>query len=535
MYNLQTHDGQGLLSQNSWLKRAHALIAENATSSNLAGLIAAIFALFCLLALPQPWNIRLPLYLLVTVWTILRPRVALYLLPIAIPWGSLDTISLGGMNMNSADILVFLLTASWLISFVLRPMTGYRAIYTGPLDRENFNLPRYLAVAMLVLLFTMLLSMTNTFSLSSSLKEISKWLEVLAILFLGTQYLRTRRQIWTLVVIICLAAISQACLGYIQAFFNLGPQSFIRDSGLRVYGTFDQPNPYAGYINISLCIAVALALLGRSWAIRILAGLTAILLAVALDLSQSRGGFIAIAVALLFIVVIGIPQIRTLVWAGALGALGIVGAYMAGLLPESVLKPILKILGLTSISLSSPTPDDFSTAERLAHWIVGINMFQDHPLTGVGIGNYPNVYPQYAITIFVNPLGHAHNYYINIAAEAGFFGLAALLLFLATVFVAGGHSLRVISKKSLPPQRVKLPTGVPGEEPQKTFAHFNLFANDRALAIGLLASLLSVCVHNLVDNLYVHSMTSLFALLIILLIRLEGVTPNIRSTGGHFD
>jgi hypothetical protein len=51
-------------------------------------------------------------------------------------------------------------------------------------------------------------------------------------------------------------------------------------------------------------------------------------------------------------------------------------------------------------------------------------------------------------------------------------------------------------------------------------------ANDRALAVGLLAALLTVCVHNLVDDLYVHSMTNLIALLLIALIRLEGVTAN---------
>ena len=42
--------------------------------------------------------------------------------------------------------------------------------------------------------------------------------------------------------------------------------------------------------------------------------------------------------------------------------------------------------------------------------------------------------------------------------------------------------------------------------------------------IGLIAALVAVCAHNIVDNLFVHSMTSLFALLIIMLIRLEKVS-----------
>jgi hypothetical protein len=48
-------------------------------------------------------------------------------------------------------------------------------------------------------------------------------------------------------------------------------------------------------------------------------------------------------------------------------------------------------------------------------------------------------------------------------------------------------------------------------------------------AIGLLSALLTVCVHNLVDDLYVHSMTNLMALLLAALIRLAWVTPNVAS------
>ncbi len=98
--------------------------------------------------------------------------------------------------------------------------------------------------------------MTVALSKSDSLKEISKWLEFSALLLLGAQYIRTRRQLWTMIVIICLAAISQAFYGYIQYLFNLGPQVFVRDTSLRVYGTFGQPNPFAGYINMPLSIVL---------------------------------------------------------------------------------------------------------------------------------------------------------------------------------------------------------------------------------------------------------------------------------------
>src|SRR5439155_11098007 len=286
-----------------WLKKPFRTWHKFVTSSNLTASVCIAIAIFLLLAPPMPWNIRLTLYAALLVWTILRPRVALYLIPICVPWGSLDFIEQQGLRLNSADILVIFLAIGWLMSFGLRQNTG-------PRDRETSHIPSYLVIALLAFVGTMVLSAAVALNINSSLKEINKWLEVVVLILLGSQYLRSRRQIWIIVALICLAGISQAFYGYIQAFFNLGPQSFIRDASLRVYGTFDQPNPYAGYINIPLSISLALSLLERNWLTRMLAGLTAIILSIAEYLSQSRGGEMAIAAALVFIVLAGMPRIR---------------------------------------------------------------------------------------------------------------------------------------------------------------------------------------------------------------------------------
>ena len=528
--------------RDSWLNKLLHTWRKFITSSNLTASICITIAIILLLAPPLPWNIRLTLYATLLVWTILRPRVALYLIPICVPWGSLDFIELKGLRLNSADLLVIFLAIGWLLSFGIRQNTG-------PRDREAGHIPSYLVIALFALIGTMLLSMTVALNISSSLKEISKWLEVVVVILLGSQYLRTRRQIWIIVALICLAGISQAFYGYFQAFFNIGPQSFIRDATLRVYGTFDQPNPYAGYINIPLSISLALMFLGHNWVVRILAGLTAIFLGVAEYLSQSRGGEIALAAALLFIVLAGIPGIRVLMRVLIAVFLGIVLVLLAGWIPGGIFNPVLRFLGVTQISFTNPGSQDYSTVERLAHWIAGLHMFIDHPVLGVGIGNYPDAYPKYFITIFTNSLGHAHNYYINIAAETGLIGLIVFLLFLLAVFVAGGHSLREINKKlrltktQIPQTQpiIQVPVGrhnkmhmllhplslIQYSRVKGPYAIVGQLTNDRALAIGLLAALIAICTHNLVDDLFVHSLTNLIALLLIALIRLEMVTPEV--------
>ena len=62
-----------------WYKRATESIRKRITGANLVGLLGAFFALACLLGVPSDhyWNIRIPLYLMVAIWTLVRPRVAL--------------------------------------------------------------------------------------------------------------------------------------------------------------------------------------------------------------------------------------------------------------------------------------------------------------------------------------------------------------------------------------------------------------------------------------------------------------------------
>ncbi len=532
--------------QDSKLQSTLITLRENSIMTNLIGLLGAAFALFMLLRLPVPWNMRIPFYLVMLVWTILRPRVALYLMPIAVPWGSLDAINVGTASLNSADLLVGFLAAGWFMSFALHSS----ASQYGPRDRESNTVPHYLILAIVALVGMMFVSMTVATSISSSLKEIVKWLEFLVLVLLGAQYLRTRRQIWTIIAIVILVGITQAFYGYIQAFYAIGPAAFIRDASLRVYGTFGQPNPFAGYLNLPLSISVALLLLGSNWKTRIRAALAVISLGYAEYLTLSRGGEIALSVAVIFILFLGFPRLRALILPIFIAGSGIVELFLAGVIPQHVLNPVYKILGLTQISFTSPSPADYSTAERLAHWIAGIHMFFDHPWLGVGIGNYPDVYQNYYITIFVNSLGHAHNYYINIAAEMGAIGLIVFLLFLFALFLAGGTAYRAISTHATEAratnQKQPLHREVPAWGINKLLMRLSLrpisiaqydssesvrmhtfaqrLTNNRALAIGLLAALLTVCVHNLVDDVYVHSMTNLIALLLIALIRLDGVT-----------
>jgi O-antigen ligase len=164
--------------------------------------------------------------------------------------------------------------------------------------------------------------------------------------------------------------------------------------------------------------------------------------------------------------------------------------------------------GVFDVRNVPPTSENFALVERMAHWQAGWEMFRDYPFLGVAPGNYPAVYEHYYIPPWKEPLGHAHNYYLNMAAEAGVPGLLAFLTLLGLAFRALRRRIRAAEALSQQPSTNGASPGgasplAPRPSPLTLDPPFSpTFA--RVLALGLLGSLAMFSIHNLFDNLLVH-------------------------------
>ena len=80
------------------------------------------------------------------------------------------------------------------------------------------------------------------------------------------------------------------------------------------------------------------------------------------------------------------------------------------------------------------TIDDFnkyqSNTERIIIWQSAWNMFKDHPILGVGLGQYTENYQQKYISPQAKEpkLGHAHNNFMQMLAENGIVGFAGFVI-----------------------------------------------------------------------------------------------------------
>jgi hypothetical protein len=174
-----------------------------------------------------------------------RPTLAIYLLVFSVPYESLHEIQLGGLNATATEFLAFCGGAAFLMRCAIDGQMRVRwAWWRWPL---------------LLFGLAMAASMTQATSLTLSIKELLKLGEMLLTYLLVLTYVDTPTRLRRLLLLVVLAALSQALLGIGQTVAHFGPASFARGAVLRASGTFDQPNPFAGYLNLTLPLLLAAA------------------------------------------------------------------------------------------------------------------------------------------------------------------------------------------------------------------------------------------------------------------------------------
>jgi O-antigen ligase len=168
------------------------------------------------------------------------------------------------------------------------------------------------------------------------------------------------------------------------------------------------------YFTISAVLTLPLAfhlMLGsrRPWE-RVFCAGCLLVTVLAVTLGASRGGFLGLVAAFLFVVWHSRARIRNLVVAGGL------------VLPLSLLLPISPLGRLLHPSGGDKGAED----SRTVLWQAGLRMMAAHPIAGIGLGNFKPLVQGYERGD-ANENHIAHNAYVEIGAEMG---VPALFVFL---------------------------------------------------------------------------------------------------------
>ncbi len=297
-----------------------------------------------------------------------------------------------------------------------QPIVGW--LLQGPINKI---IVAYVAVAVISLLWSPLplkldatRSLVRLFSYVAEFYAISGWIE-------------SRDQVSKLIRLLLWATIGVALFGFYQSasggytdfysyLFNTAPPEW---NG-RVPSFLFQFNALAGYLNLIIPFAIGCMLLTRHHATRRLGWMCLSAAMAAVYLTGSRGGLIALGGVLLLSTFFVLVRFRRTFF----------DKLVSGLLAIAFSTAIVVVVVPRGPEQEQTTRvheiDDFTELSRLALWGTAATMFIEHPVLGVGYGDYRALYGDYLTEVDVDQLD-AHNLYLQLLAETGIFGFALFM------------------------------------------------------------------------------------------------------------
>ena len=446
-------------------------------------LIASLLAIVNIL-LPSTELLAISLIFLGILTACHTPLAMLALLLVLSPLRTLiATESNWPLPLDIGQILLVVYLSVWLATQITtrRPILALR--------RDN------VLVAILGLCCVLSIGAWTSASLSAWLREWLKWMTMAV--FVWHLALSAAVNWRWLVFALIVAALANAVVGLYIFFGGSGADHLvILGRFFRAFGTFGQPNPFGGFMGIALPLSIMgaygqlILLVNRYRAEKKLhcANIVTLVclvfcnafISAALVASWSRGAWLGFAVALA-VMLFAIPERLSRGLGYAIGlALLLGGLWITGLVPQSIITRLTRTAGefftIEDIRGVDISPVNYAVMERVAHWQAALYMAEANPVFGVGLGNYEVVYDDFRLINWMEPLGHAHNFYLNMLAETGILGLTAFLIFWVAIFVITWQAR----------------------------THPDPFA--RSIVIGLLGCWTYLAIHSAFDNLYVNNL-----------------------------
>ena len=316
---------------------------------------------------------------------------------------------------------------------VLLALTAYPAVWRGL--RRAPAAPIF--GALLLYIIATALSAAGAAHLGPVLRETLKWLQYAALFATAFCCYRLDADDAALLTCAALAAIA-VCLSALAQEFAGAPSGLYIGSAIvpRIAGLLEGPNQLSAYC------AIAAALLG-AWAVVRPAPITALALGLVTCtdlLTFSRAGIAALAIVFALVVLWGGRRAWRALRPALLGAVsGAAGCAWWAIYARTP--------GILRISLA-PSAYAGGVGNRDELWGAAWRMFLQHPLLGVGAGNFELDLPKFGV---YGVRTHANSWYLQSLAEGG---IALFGATLALIGASAGAFLRrpfVASLRAQPP------------------------------------------------------------------------------------
>jgi O-antigen ligase len=236
-----------------------------------------------------------------------------------------------------------------------------------------------------------------------------------------------------------------AIFGLTQSFTSPNKVYWLRELGQSTpFGPFINRHHFAGYMELTIGLPLGLLFSGSiEKEKRLIYLFAAGLMAVALIMTNSRGGIISLIAEVLFIVAaMGFrrrhkKESRSASHRGGLRS----AAVKAGLALGIVLALFISVVSLGGEEalnrfVGTVNSEDPTTG-RAHFWDVTLDIIKTHPVLGTGLGTFGVVYTRYDTRNGLYRLEQAHNDYLQVLSDGGIIGALLGLFFIVYLFRMG--------------------------------------------------------------------------------------------------
>lgn len=343
------------------------------------------------------------LYYLICLYIILLP-----LLP--------NNINFLGRTIPPSDAILALVILLYLLKLILDKSTKIKFV----VGLKDF-FTSILSIFMLALVIAMFVSISYAYEKRLALTESARFVTYIALFFIVKYDTNLEKHIKGFTNSYIFTTFFICLFGIYQYFTGFGLSDKFKNyeyTKVKVAATLDNPNNLGAFLILSLFPIIMLSIYEKNRKKKIFFITLSFMISVNLILTGSRNALIGIVVG---ITVLAILYSRKLFM--ALIALGIGGLFV----------PQIKyrVMAMT---------DKTQNQSRVYLWEIGKKMIIDHPIFGVGNGNYVSLYDKYTdmypeFKFYGYSRFACHNSYLKVESELGIIGgISFITILLSALF-----------------------------------------------------------------------------------------------------
>jgi O-antigen ligase len=297
-------------------------------------------------------------------------------------------------------------------------------------------------VGLVILVLAYIISTPTSINIHNSLKEVMKFLSYVSVFFIASNMDENRKKvvIKTIVIsglIISAYSIYQYFWGFqhtIEYLKKIDPDFLSRSSygkdillSKRAIGTFPSPNILGSYLVMMFFLFLHYHIRHREspacppkpWHRRKAThgvGLVMFMLIIALILTKSLGAWLSLIVTLIILAALSYNNVKKY------------KIYVIASIVIITLILVFIIINRWERLTDLENPQN-SITQRLNYWRTAIAVIKDHPLAGVGPGNFQEVFLRYKVGLTTDTR-YAHNILLQQWSETGILGFIGMILLL---------------------------------------------------------------------------------------------------------